>query len=175
MPDQARVVVIGGGITGCSVAYHLAEAGWKDIILVEKAGLTAGSTSQAAGLVTAFNPSSAMLAWRRYSIELYGRLGVFDAVGSVRLASSPAQLKELERAASRARGVGLDVGVISPAASVNSRSTRSSCTGGPGLRLRPRLRVWTDHSRCKVQSRFTRFRPAASPRTARICIYAGPT
>jgi Glycine cleavage system T protein (aminomethyltransferase) len=56
-----------------------------------------------------------MLAWRRYSIELYGRLGVFDAVGSVRLASSPEQLKELERTASRARGVGLDVGVISAA------------------------------------------------------------
>jgi glycine cleavage system aminomethyltransferase T/glycine/D-amino acid oxidase-like deaminating enzyme len=113
--DQARVVVIGGGITGCSIAYHLAEAGWRDVLVVEKAGLTAGSTSQAAGLVTAFNPSSTMLAWRRYSIELYGRLGVFEAVGSVRLASSPEQLHELQRTASRARGVGLDVGVISVA------------------------------------------------------------
>jgi glycine cleavage system aminomethyltransferase T/glycine/D-amino acid oxidase-like deaminating enzyme len=113
--EQARVVVIGGGITGVSVAYHLAEAGWTDVLLVEKAGLTAGATSQAAGLVTAFNPSSTMLAWRRYSIELYGRLGAFSAVGSVRLASSPEQLKELERTASRARGVGLDVGVISAA------------------------------------------------------------
>ncbi|HYK96747.1 MAG TPA: FAD-dependent oxidoreductase [Candidatus Dormibacteraeota bacterium] len=112
MNDQARVVVIGGGITGCSVAYHLAEAGWTDVLLVEKAGLTAGSTSQAAGLVTAFNPSSTMLAWRRYSIELYGRLGAFNAVGSLRLASSPEQLRELERTASRARGIGLDVGVI---------------------------------------------------------------
>jgi 4-methylaminobutanoate oxidase (formaldehyde-forming) len=115
MNDQARVVVIGGGITGCSLALHLAEAGWTDVLLVEKAGLTSGSTSQAAGLVTAFNPSSTMLAWRRYSIELYGRLGVFSAVGSVRLASSPEQLKELERTASRARGVGLDVGVIGAA------------------------------------------------------------
>ncbi len=113
MADQARVVVIGGGITGVSVAYHLAEAGWTDVLLVEKAGLTAGATSQAAGLVTAFNPSSTMLAWRRYSIELYGRLGVFSAVGSVRLASSSEQLKELQRTASRARGVGLDVDVIS--------------------------------------------------------------
>ena len=71
--DQARVVVIGGGITGCSVAYHLALAGWTDVLLVEKAQLTAGSTCQAAGLVTAFNPSSTMMAFRRYSIELYGR------------------------------------------------------------------------------------------------------
>jgi 4-methylaminobutanoate oxidase (formaldehyde-forming) len=111
---QARAVIIGGGITGCSIAYHLAEAGWTDVVLVEKAQLTAGSTCQAAGLVTAFNPSSTMMAWRRYSIELYGRLGVFDTVGSLRLASSPEQLLELERAASRARGIGLDVGVIGP-------------------------------------------------------------
>ena len=110
--DQARVVVIGGGITGCSVAYHLALAGWTDVLLVEKAQLTAGSTCQAAGLVTAFNPSSTMMAFRRYSIELYGRLGAFEAVGSLRLASSPDQLRELERTASRARGIGLEAGVI---------------------------------------------------------------
>jgi 4-methylaminobutanoate oxidase (formaldehyde-forming) len=110
--DQASVVVIGGGITGCSVAYHLALAGWTDILLVEKAQLTAGSTCQAAGLVTAFNPSSTMMRFRRYSIELYRRLGAFETVGSLRLASSPEQLRELERTASRARGIGLDAGVI---------------------------------------------------------------
>ncbi len=111
--DAARVVVIGGGITGCSVAYHLAEAGWTDILLVEKAQLTAGSTCHAAGLVTVFNPSSTMMRFRRYSVELYERLGVFERVGSLRLASSRDQLLELERAASRARGIGLDVDVIS--------------------------------------------------------------
>jgi 4-methylaminobutanoate oxidase (formaldehyde-forming) len=114
--DQARVVVIGGGITGCSVALHLAEAGWTDVLLVEKAQLTAGSTCQAAGLVTMFNPSSSMLQFRRYSVELYERLGVFERVGSLRLASSPEQLRELERTASRARGIGLDAGVIPAAA-----------------------------------------------------------
>ncbi len=110
--DAARVVVIGGGITGCSVALHLAEAGWTDVLLVEKATLTAGSTCHAAGLVTAFNPSATMMGFRRYSIELYERLGVFERVGSLRLASSPDQLRELERTASRARGIGLDAGVI---------------------------------------------------------------
>ena len=102
--DAARVVVIGGGITGCSVALHLAEAGWTDVLLVEKATLTAGSTCHAAGLVTAFNPSATMMRFRRYSIELYERLGVFERVGSLRFASSPDQLRELERTASRARG-----------------------------------------------------------------------
>ena len=113
--DQARVVVIGGGITGCSVAFHLAELGWTDVLLVEKAQLTAGSTCHAAGLVTVFNPSSTMMQFRRYSVELYERLGVFERVGSLRLASSPDQLLELERASSRARGIGLDVGVVSAA------------------------------------------------------------
>jgi 4-methylaminobutanoate oxidase (formaldehyde-forming) len=111
--DGARVVVIGGGITGCSVALHLAEAGWTDVLLLEKAQLTAGSTCQAAGLVTMFNPTNSMMQFRRYSVELYERLGVFERVGSLRLASSPEQLRELERTASRARGIGLDADVIS--------------------------------------------------------------
>jgi 4-methylaminobutanoate oxidase (formaldehyde-forming) len=113
--DRARIVIIGGGITGCCVAYHLALAGERDVLLVEKAQLTAGSTCQAAGLVTAFNPSATMMRFRRQSIELYERLGVFSRVGSVRLASSPEQLAELERTASRARGVGLEAEVISAA------------------------------------------------------------
>ena len=93
MTDRARgSSSSAAGSPGCSVAYHLAEAGWTDVLLVEKASLTAGSTCQAAGLVTAFNPSSTMMALRRYSIELYGRLGVFERVGSLRLASSPEQL-----------------------------------------------------------------------------------
>ena len=102
--EAARVIVIGGGIVGCNVAYHLALAGWTDVLLLEKHELTAGSTCQAAGLVTAFNPASTMMAFRRYSIDLYRRLGVFRTVGSLRLASSPAQLRELQRTASRARG-----------------------------------------------------------------------
>ena len=113
--EQARVVVIGGGITGCSVAYHLAQAGWTDVLLVEKGQLTSGATAHAAGLVTVLSPSATMMGFRRYSVELYGRLGVFQAVGSLRLASSPDQLIELHRSASRARALGLDAEVISAA------------------------------------------------------------
>ena len=101
------------GITGCSVAYHLARAGWSDVLLVEKGELTSGATCHAAGLVTQFNPSPTMMRLRRYSIELYRELGVFEPVGSLRLASSREQLLELQRGVSRARGIGLDVELLS--------------------------------------------------------------
>ena len=111
---RARVVIIGGGIAGCSVAYHLARAGWNDVILLEKRELTSGSTHHAAGLVTAFNPSATMMRFRRYSIELYRELGVFERVGSVRIASSPESWIDLRRAVSRAAGIGLHAELISP-------------------------------------------------------------
>ena len=109
------MVVIGGGVAGCSVAYHLAAAGWSDVLLLEKGELTSGSTHHAAGLVTQFNPSATMMGFRRYSVELYRRLGVFAEVGSVRIAASPESLVELRRAVSRAAGIGLDAELISPA------------------------------------------------------------
>jgi glycine cleavage system aminomethyltransferase T/glycine/D-amino acid oxidase-like deaminating enzyme len=108
------VVVIGGGVTGCSVAYHLAAAGVSDVLLVDKDELTSGSTCHAAGLVTQFNPSPTMMGFRRYSVELYRKLGVFEVIGSLRIASTPESLVELRRGASRARGIGLDVDVIGP-------------------------------------------------------------
>src|SRR3954454_3186271 len=112
--DRARVVVIGGGVTGASVAYHLAKAGWTDVVLVEKGELTSGSTCHAAGLVTQFNPAPTMMRSRRYSVELYQELGVFEQLGSLRIASSKESLMELRRGASRARGIGLDVDVVGP-------------------------------------------------------------
>jgi len=114
-PQRARVCVVGGGIAGCSVAYHLARAGWDDILLIEKGELTSGSTHHAAGLVTQFNPSSTMMRFRRYSVELYRELGVFAGVGSVRLASSPESLLDLRRAVSRAAALGLEVQMLTPA------------------------------------------------------------
>jgi 4-methylaminobutanoate oxidase (formaldehyde-forming) len=112
--ERARAVVIGGGITGASVAYHLAKAGWRDTVLIDKDELTSGSTCHAAGLVTQFNPSATMMRFRRYSIELYQELGVFETVGGLRFASSKEQLMELQRTASRARGIGLEVELVSP-------------------------------------------------------------
>jgi glycine cleavage system aminomethyltransferase T/glycine/D-amino acid oxidase-like deaminating enzyme len=114
MTDRARAVVIGGGVTGCSVALHLARAGWSDVLLIDKGELTSGSTAHAAGLVTMFNPSPTMMNFRRYSVELYRELGVFEAVGSLRIASSPESLRDLQRGVSRARGIGLDLELLSP-------------------------------------------------------------
>jgi 4-methylaminobutanoate oxidase (formaldehyde-forming) len=109
-----QVVVIGGGIAGVSCAYHLAKAGVRDVVLVEKGELTSGSTHHAAGLVTQFNPSPTMMRFRRYSVELYNELGVFEPVGSVRIASSEESFLELCRGVSRARAIGLDAELVGP-------------------------------------------------------------
>ncbi|HET7012120.1 MAG TPA: FAD-dependent oxidoreductase [Anaerolineales bacterium] len=114
MPDQARVVVVGGGVMGASVAYHLAEMGWTDVVLLEKAELATGESAFAAGLLTQFHTSPTMMQIRKYSLELFSRLGVMNHVGSLRLASSPPQLKELQRNISQAKAIGLEVELISP-------------------------------------------------------------
>jgi len=109
MKDQAHVVVIGGGI-----AYHLFKLGWRDIVLLEKGEIASGESSHAAGVVTQFATSKTMMQFRKYSIELYSELGLFNHVGSLRVASSKEQLKELERSVSRAKAIGMDVEIISP-------------------------------------------------------------
>jgi 4-methylaminobutanoate oxidase (formaldehyde-forming) len=117
----ARVVIIGGGLAGCSIAYHLAQRGWTDVALLEKGGLTSGSTWHAAGLVTQFHTSPTLMRMRQYSIGLYRRLeaesGVagWRQVGSLRLASSRDQFTFLRRQVGMARAIGLEVEVISPA------------------------------------------------------------
>ena len=111
---MTQVVVIGGGIAGVSCAYHLAQAGVRDVVLVEKGELTSGSTHHAAGLVTQFNPSPTMMRFRRYSVRLYQELGVFETVGSLRIASSRESLLELRRGVSRAHAIGLDAELVGP-------------------------------------------------------------
>ncbi len=122
MDTQARVVVIGGGIIGCSIVYHLAQMGWTDVVLVEKGELTSGTTFHSVGLVSQFRTSPAQMLLMNYSIDLYNQLKteVGDAlgwhqVGSLRLASSRDQLKALQRNVSRAKALGLNVDIISPA------------------------------------------------------------
>ncbi len=112
MKDQAEIVIIGGGIVGAQVAYHLAKMGKKDVVLVEKGEIASGESSHAAGLVTQFATSQTMLKFRMYSIELYSELGLFDHVGSLRVASTKESLKDLERSVSRAKALGLECEVI---------------------------------------------------------------
>ncbi len=132
MKDQARVVVIGGGIMGVSVAYHLAKMGWKDVMLLEKGEIASGESGWAAGLVTQFHTSPTLMQIRKYSIDLFSELGLIKHVGSLRLASSEAQLKELKRNISQARAIGLEVEVIGPddAARLFSGLSKESLYGG---------------------------------------------
>ena len=118
MNKQARVVIIGGGIYGVSIAYHLAKEGWTDLILLEKNDISSGATAHAAGLVTHFATSETFMRFRKYSIELYSELGLFNHVGSLRVASSPDQLKEFQRSVSRAKGIGMEVEIISPSEAI---------------------------------------------------------
>ncbi|RJQ64468.1 MAG: FAD-dependent oxidoreductase [Desulfobacteraceae bacterium] len=114
MKDQARVVVIGGGITGCCVLYHLALSGLKDVVMVEKSELTSGATCMAMGLLTQFNASPTMMRFRKYSAEMYAGLDAYEKVGSLRIAAGKTQHQSLLREASRARGIGLDLNLIGP-------------------------------------------------------------
>ncbi|MFZ0097138.1 MAG: FAD-dependent oxidoreductase, partial [Gemmobacter sp.] len=74
LPSHARVVIIGGGISGCSVAYHLAKLGWQDIVLLERKQLTSGTTWHAAGLVTQLRATRRMTELAKYTGELFGTL-----------------------------------------------------------------------------------------------------
>ena len=121
MKDQARVVIVGGGIIGCSIALHLAEMGWTDVALVEKGELTSGTTFHSVGLVTQFRTSPAQMRLMNYSIDFFNRLKAaagaalgWHQVGSLRLGTSPDQFKSLQRQVSRAKALGLDVEIISP-------------------------------------------------------------
>ena len=121
MQSQANIVIIGGGIAGCSLAYHLARLGQTGVVLLDKGELTSGSTWHAAGLVTQFHTSPTLMRMRKYSIELYRQLQAenpaagWRQVGSLRVASSRDQFKFLQRQVGMARAIGLEVEVITPA------------------------------------------------------------
>ena len=121
VPTSARVVIIGGGVIGCSVAYHLAKLGWKDVVLLERKQLTSGTTWHAAGLIAQLRATANMTKLAKYSQELYGNLeaetGVatgFKRVGSITAALTEERKEEIFRQAGMARAFGVEVEEISP-------------------------------------------------------------
>ena len=119
MMEHARAVIIGGGVGGTSIAYHLAERGWRDIVLVERAELTSGSTFHSAGLVGQLRGSVTLTKMMMYGSDLYRRLNdetgtdpSWHEVGSIRLASSTERMHELERQAGWAKTFGLPMELI---------------------------------------------------------------
>jgi 4-methylaminobutanoate oxidase (formaldehyde-forming) len=121
LPSKARAVVIGGGISGCSVAYHLAKLGWTDIVLLERKQLTCGTTWHAAGLIGQLRGSQNMTRLAKYSADLYVKLeaetGVATGmrqVGSITVALTEERKHEIYRQASLARAFDVDVREISP-------------------------------------------------------------
>jgi glycine cleavage system T protein len=121
LPKHARVVIVGGGVIGCSIAYHLGKLGWSDVVLIERKQLTSGTTWHAAGLVGQLRQSMNMTRLARYTADLYrgleaetGQATGFRQCGSVSLATTPGRMEELTRNASMAKVFGLPVHVVSP-------------------------------------------------------------
>ena len=122
LPSHARVVVIGGGIAGCSVAYHLTKLGWRDVLLLERRDISCGTTWHAAGLVGQLRATNNLTRLAKYGADLYERLEAetgqatgFRRPGSVSLARNAERMHELKRLASMARCFDVDVEVITPA------------------------------------------------------------
>ena len=123
LPDRAQVVVVGGGIIGASIAYHLTKLGWRDVVLLERRQLTSGTTWHAAGLITSAGMASETMIWMsRYTRDLCatieaetGQATGFRPIGHLHLATSPQRLEGMRREAAFARGYGVDSQEISAA------------------------------------------------------------
>jgi 4-methylaminobutanoate oxidase (formaldehyde-forming) len=122
VPSHARVVIVGGGIAGCSVAYHLTALGWRDVVLLERRELSCGTTWHAAGLVGQLRATHNLTRLAKYGADLYERLEAetgqatgFRRPGSISLARTPERMHELLRLASMARCFDVEVDVITPA------------------------------------------------------------
>ena len=122
LPANARAVIIGGGVIGCSVAYHLTQLGWKDVVLLERRQLTCGTTWHAAGLIAQLRATQNMTRLAKYSQELYFSLeeetGVATGIkrnGSVTVALTDERMEELSRSAAMARAFGVEIDVVDTA------------------------------------------------------------
>jgi glycine cleavage system T protein len=121
LPSHARAVIIGGGVIGCSVAYHLAKLGWRDVLLLERQQLTCGTTWHAAGLIGQLRATPNLTRLAKYSAELYlaleaetGQPTGFKQNGSVGLARTEERLAELRRQAAMGRACDLEVHELTP-------------------------------------------------------------
>ena len=121
IPANARAVIIGGGVIGCSIAYHLGKLGWKDVVLLERKQLTCGTTWHAAGLIAQLRATQNMTRLAKYSQELYFGLeaetGVatgFKRNGSISVALTDERMEELRRSAAMARAFDVEVDEIGP-------------------------------------------------------------
>src|SRR5690349_24076491 len=122
LPSHARIVIVGGGIAGCSTAYHLAKLGETDVLLLEQGTLTCGTTWHAAGLVGQMRPNRTMTAMSRYGIELYATLEAetglatgWKQCGSVNVARTPERMKVYRKQLAMAHAFGVECHEISPA------------------------------------------------------------
>jgi len=122
LPNDADIVVVGGGIVGCSLVYHLAKAGWRNILLLEKHQIGSGTTWHSAALVTVLRGSPTLAALARYSARLYasleretGQATGWRQNGHLTLAASKQRLESLRHSVSVARSFDLDVEMIGPA------------------------------------------------------------
>jgi dimethylglycine dehydrogenase len=119
---RTQVLVVGGGIAGCSLAYHLTKLGWRDVTIVERGELTGGSTWHAAGLCTQLNPSLNLMKLLKYSLDLYesleaetGQAVSLHRSGSVRLATAPDWVDEFRHQLGIAKVLGIEMELVSPA------------------------------------------------------------
>ena len=142
MRDQARVVIIGGGIAGCSALYHLTQMGWSDVMLIERDELTSGSTWHAAAQVTQFGGNQTFVLLKKHSIDLYRELAAdedfpinYHITGGMRLAHTPDQMDIYRHHVQMAKGVGIDFELID----AEEAGRRHKLMGSHGL-----LGAWWD-------------------------------
>jgi 4-methylaminobutanoate oxidase (formaldehyde-forming) len=121
IPSQARIVIVGGGIAGCSTAYHLSLLGERDVLVLEQGRLTCGTTWHAAGLIGQMRPNRNMTAMSKYGIELYSKLEAetglatgWKACGSVNVARTPERMQTFRKQVALARSFGVEIELITP-------------------------------------------------------------
>jgi len=122
LPTHARVIIVGGGVIGCSIAYHLSKLGWRDVVLLERKQLTSGTTWHAAGLLTTLRDTETQTRLAKYTLELYRKLGEetgqatgLIGCGSIQLAMTADKAEEMRRGFNLARSFGVEAHEVSPA------------------------------------------------------------